>query len=618
MKIKKLQGGGFATFTPILPSMPTPNIKPESKTDSDSGSLVDKDIYKKLIEAGGLVNDVNAFVEAVQKMESSSPYPYLSGSNRMSAVGMIGTVNELIQSKKYWEESLKNAKESGGLGEVAVDGYKRMYVRDSDNNVKAITIDEYKKAKNKPQLMTVGDLLNARQYDPKFVGNKSIFNIANESIGIDTVRDDIRDMMTLLSEASISSEKHYSKQQIMSRLRGLAGQAPTEDVLRGIQELSEIAETPGDFYKVISENKGKRKNINTALTYIWKTLSRPAQNKIEAVSAINGSDPTKLIYDMLYTYTEPSITQKIIPEKETDVYGTSTDKTRKPLTVFQLIQKDKLATANSSFAFNDPKLGVLFRGAIGGVSQVITPDGEPVGMQTLNNVFNNAKIGYGLFLQQDQAMVGNKKLTENELNQVVYDGKDAAKVYMPVDGNGNPDYQRFVDFKEIYAEYNDNKEYWTAEEATNFFKSNGYNLVVDEAYDGTKMEKIIRDNSYVKPFYVMYGYTNDATDIINKENSMFQTRLSKKEEDEVVPFLKQIWTIGSGKKTKDMTPDDWFGEDYYKVMVTVPYKQGYAAIVDAMVGQGPQESAVMMEQVSANLKGSTQKPTGNMSADVLN
>jgi hypothetical protein len=103
MRIKKLQGGGFATFTPIVPNMPVNPVRPSgsdsSESKTESSSLLDKDVYKKLIEAGGLVNDVNHFVEQVQELESSGSY--LDPSNRNSAIMLVGKVNELIQSRKY-------------------------------------------------------------------------------------------------------------------------------------------------------------------------------------------------------------------------------------------------------------------------------------------------------------------------------------------------------------------------------------------------------------------------------------------------------------------------------------------------------------------------------------
>ena len=67
MRIKRFQGGGFATFTPIInappSSTPTTSTKPEKENKKNSSSILDDETYKELVTKGGLVNDVNAFVD---------------------------------------------------------------------------------------------------------------------------------------------------------------------------------------------------------------------------------------------------------------------------------------------------------------------------------------------------------------------------------------------------------------------------------------------------------------------------------------------------------------------------------------------------------------------------
>lgn len=101
--IRKFQSGGFATFTPLIESMPTAAAVPPSGGATGSGkeqsTVLDQDLYKKLIEDGGLVNDVNAFVDEIQKIEST-PTPFLSSSNRNSTLRMFAKINELKELKE--------------------------------------------------------------------------------------------------------------------------------------------------------------------------------------------------------------------------------------------------------------------------------------------------------------------------------------------------------------------------------------------------------------------------------------------------------------------------------------------------------------------------------------
>ena len=117
----------------------------------------------------------------------------------------------------------------------------------------------------------------------------------------------------------------------------------------------------------------------------------------------------------------------------------------------------------------------------------------------------------------------------------------------------------------------------------------------------------------------MYGYTNDATDLIGG-NEKWLNKLSSSEEDSVMPWLDQIWTIKSGKTTKSIKPEKVFNiEEYWKGMVAIPYKKESASIVNSMVGQGPREVVTTIGDSQRNLAYSSNAPlNANVSASQLN
>jgi septin family protein len=60
-------------------------------------------------------------------------------------------------------------------------------------------------------------------------------------------------------------------------------------------------------------------------------------------------------------------------------------------------------------------------------------------------------IGKTTFLQtlEKEGLFGDKKVTSADLQNIIYDGQDAARVYMPVDPiDGSPDYKSLEHFKE--------------------------------------------------------------------------------------------------------------------------------------------------------------------------
>jgi hypothetical protein len=99
------QGGGFATFTPIIEQQPVQATSSSSSSSKESkhtiSSMLDDDVFKDLM-GKGLVNDVNGFVSELAKIESTnsgSMYPYAQSNNRAMSLRLVGKINELKQSK---------------------------------------------------------------------------------------------------------------------------------------------------------------------------------------------------------------------------------------------------------------------------------------------------------------------------------------------------------------------------------------------------------------------------------------------------------------------------------------------------------------------------------------
>lgn len=618
--IPKLQGGGFATFTPYIPSAPAPTAPSTgaqtTKTQAAS-SILDEDTYKELVKEGGLINDVNAFVEKLARMESSQSMPYLNSNNRATSIRMIGEINQLKRSKENWSEAIKTASAKGGLNEVAIGGSGEVFTKTDNGSIQALTLDTYKKQTRKGQLLTVAELMNERQLNPQLVGKNDLFSVANNAVGIDTITDHIKGLITALGTETTSDSRFWSKEQAQEikakQIASLGGKQPTQSELDSITSFQKIIDTPGGYAQLTQEHSTERAHANKALDYIWGTLGISAQKKLAATAIMNGQDnPRQYLMEMILAGTDEKVSNNITAK---ELPGTSASDKSRSLTQYQLFHKDKLMTPNTTFALNDPKYGILFRGAIGGVSPIITTDGENVGMNTISTILSS---GYNQIVKGDEVFFGSKKVDQGNLNNIIYDGQDAAKVYMPTTNNGEPDYKAFAEFKDIYAVYDANKANWSARQSEGYFKQHGYNLQIDEVNDNGTIGKVIRDNKYVKPFLVMYGYTNDATSLVD-DNQDWLIKLTNQEEKSIVPQLEQIWTVGKGKAVKNLTPSKFLGEDYYKGMVAIPYKPEAAAIIDAQVHQGPKDNISVIGDIQRNLKYSSNQPLNpNISGSIIN
>ena len=616
VKLPKYQSGGpFVRLNPLFSSA-APQVAQQmpAQTATTQAKLVDDD-SNKMLEKGGLTSDYYVVIDELGKLEDN-PLSFIDSKTSDKAIRLMrGKINEMINNKAIWEDSVKNSRTNGSYNEVAIDSYGRTYYRDDANNIKVTDLADAKK--NKRNLLTVAELLDERQRNTGLAFDQKVFDVANETVGMKQITEHVLNLFDTLSEVSNKTERTYDKDDIKKQYeleRSLieqGGKKPTNEEINSVRSLMQKLTTPGEYVKETLKETGKGKDLNTALNYIWKTLGSAAQKKLEATAFIQGESALSLLAGMLDNYGAKSTESIIEPVKESAVKDVDTEKKGlESLTAFQMFHKDKLKDPLANFSFNDPKTSLLFKGAIGAMGPLMTRKDQTIGMASLGQVLT--QYDYNMIVDGGDAYFGNKKITPENESNVIYDGQNAAKVYMPVGKDGSPDYEAFEDFKEIYSEYEKNKDSWTKGQAEKFFNDNGYKLKVDEVMG----EKVIRENAYVKPFLVMYAYTNDATGLT--DNNDWVKKLTKSEEESITPILKNIWTIGTGKKTKDMTPDkSWNREDYYKGIITIPYRQTHAAIVDALVNQGPKEKVSSIEDAQRNLRYSSNMPTENETSGSL-
>ena len=611
MKIRQFDGGGQLGFTPMVaPAATTASASASVPASKPSSALIEDNDYIKL--AGkGLTNDVNQWVDSLIQLESSATNPFANPNTGVASLRKFTQLNEIMMNKELWTNAITQAKSEGGLSEVAIGNSGEVYTRGADYKIKAISLQDYKKNRNSMRLMTVAEVLQARQNEAQLAGQNGVLSVADNAIGLNKITDHINNIIAAFGTETVTDFKTYSKEQILDQLGKLAGKKPTSEEAQAVQTLQNLANTPGEIIKLETINSSERNQALKAVDYIWKTLGDAAQKKMLAVAAVNGiENPKELIFSMINNQTNASITEKITSTNSSgssDDSGSSSGSStgEKSLTAFQLFHKDKLRSPNLEFQFNDPVYGTLFNGSVGGVSPIITPDGNNVGMTTLRNVLDN---GYNQFLNSSNIHFGNKLVSPIELNNIIYDGQDAAKVYMPVGKDGGPDYEAFKEFKELYAEFEANKDSWSTQQAERHFEEKGYKLKIDTRYEGGKQTKVIRDNAYVKPFLVMYGYTNDATSLVDN-NKDWLVQLNSSDESIIVPQLEQVWTTTKGKKSTNLTPKSfWSSEDYYKGMIAIPYRDNATAIIDTMVGQGPKEKVSSYSDVQRNILNSSNKP----------
>jgi hypothetical protein len=161
---------------------------------------------------------------------------------------------------------------------------------------------------------------------------------------------------------------------------------------------------------------------------------------------MNGkSKPTDYLIEMLYSETNENQTTKITPIKTPGV--SSIFNHDKPITAFEVFNNGK--TGKQIIQWNEPSTGKSMNLVATGVARLANTKGEHFGMSTLGKILSTEQ---GALVKSDKAYFGDKLINLNDMSKIIYDGDDAARVYMPVNSVGAPDYARLEEIKKLEQE----------------------------------------------------------------------------------------------------------------------------------------------------------------------
>lgn len=564
--IRKFQSGGFATFTPLIESMPATAVPPSggsanTGSGKEQSSILDQDLYKKLIEDGGLVNDVNAFVDEIQKLESG-PSPFLSNSNRTSTLRMFAKVNELKELKENWKEAYTKAGASGGLNEVAVGPNSELYARDKKGKISRVSISDYTKHREAYNPMTVSELLEARKYDPQLTYDKNTFSIAANSRGLEDITKKIKGVTDMIGKETVTTDKYKSSADIAkqySEFKGLPN--PTTEQMRGLQELSSIQQGPNGIYKITDSTTSTQGHMGEALNYLWATLSKSEKDKLTANAAISGgsiTDAKDILLNALSMSASSEYSKKVDYQKDaTEGSGLSTGgaKGLGNMSENEIFLGGKF-NLGETFKWNDPKSGRTLNLPITGKIAITDKGNVPIGINTLN-VVNTTPLA--AVTDTSNITFGGKKVKSWDMNKIVYDGTPAARTFLPINSDGTPNLTLLGKFEEVNKDLKNHPELDTTEEINKFYFDHGV------PFAQVKGDRTFVTNDVMKPFMVMYGWSTDEVEAVKDNPNVVE--LTGEEGNKV----NKVWnSLIKANKLTDKVPTGWFTTKYVKGMVAYP------------------------------------------------
>jgi hypothetical protein len=271
VKIKRLaDGGGFATFTPIIHTPPAARTATASSeaAPAASSSIIDDKMLEQLYKDGGLVNDVNKLVSDLIQIEKSSSMPYTQSGNRASALQLVGKINEINQNKKYWDDAISRSKEAGGFSEVAVNTDGRVFTKNRDNKIETMSLSDYNNKRGGVKLLSVAELLYERQYNPTLTGQNAVFNVADNAIGLTKITDHIKTMVAALGTDTVENSQVFSKTDASKYIEGMQGRSPTQDEIKSLVVLNKVLINPSEYAQVETKTASEKGQLNKALSYI--------------------------------------------------------------------------------------------------------------------------------------------------------------------------------------------------------------------------------------------------------------------------------------------------------------------------------------------------------------
>ena len=319
--IPKLQGGGdisslFTTYRPVqTPQVQAPqsvklsnsdkeslSIKSSSKDDDKEdtkGKLTEKDLFNMIKDVDGLPNEMKSIITNLKRtMATENLVGVDTGELANTYLNSLYKLKVANQNKKRFDESIKEAKENGSIGEVAITLGGKLLASDKNGNIQEVSLQQYQSDPDQYELLTNSNLAWLRKYSPKmaFSQNDNAFEIINNGMGFEAFQK-------LLDQAKISLGNYKYEEQGIAGKEALAG-------LRTLQGKSDaekqklINSVTGDTVKYTTSQDSNVQNIKALITYLSAMLPKRARvwaaiktgkSEDEAVTALVGAYLTSSI-----------------------------------------------------------------------------------------------------------------------------------------------------------------------------------------------------------------------------------------------------------------------------------------------------------------------------------
>lgn len=583
MIFKYEQGGAanlpFVNYQPVIISDKRTTATQEealaakATKQSESGQLTSKDLYTMLKEKlKGLPSDVNVAMQQLGDLEDMAHMDFdgsLTQNLESKYLSILGTMNNLTFSREQYDDAMKTAKENKGLNEVAINQYGQVYMTNG-KEYKMMSPEEAKQSGWIP--VTNQDLLYMRANDSSMSGDDKIYNIVNNSIGIEQVTKIIQDSISKLGTNS-NKEEAYAQTEQGQLLQGL------ESFIKASQESGQYNASVSDLYKGSIITKTQAEQAQQALTWIYKTLPNNAKALLK-MRTNGGTDgeAVNLISQLINSTTSSSREFSLsLEEGPTKNSGKSNSKDGKDSTdlqtSFPLEIMNKTGEVDIAPITVDKGDGTQMSVLGHFYSAIPDKKGETIINTSLQDMLAQSGI-QDIVKNMRNITFGDQKLSPQQLAKVTYNNTGITRVNLPKNEDGTVNLHVLDDFNAAMEEI---KSLANPTPQQIFTIKTKYHL-----------NKYIDDNGELNPdytasFLVTEGYTTEKNNI---QDSPFVKSIDATDAD--IQLIKDSLATGTGQDRKEpdidtfdwYNPLDYFGtEKIYKAAIYIPITSNVNAAV---------------------------------------
>lgn len=579
------QGGSLYTSYDALDFSKPQNGRGSEQASSQRGKkdsnedFSNKEFIKEIVDqVDGLSNEVGIFANRIYNILTRMPIEDMAKAYARCLPQII----KLKQNKAELARVTKVAETNESLDSPAITSDGKIVVEKNDRSIDTINVDTYLSNRDQYKPLTVSELRNYRQNDPRFAGSDLAFDIIENSISNTQFSKIINQAILNLGSTSqtITGNIGISKGKIMNGIEVLS-KLSQED----LDQLGGSITTDGLYeYKII--DKSQLGQIKATLNYLMTTLSPRAKTW----AALKMQNPNKeeaakdLIFQKILGVNKPQHTLEIeykgSMSKVTKGSTSSGGKDEDPKEGFwRQIQSGKGGT-NTSLTITPGTQALAFTN---GKGYGATPG--PENNCSLTEYLTTSGVGYVREFNGDNITFGNIAISPDSFGDIMVNrGSGAMVITLPVDQNGKVALDIVIEYDNFKKALKDSG----VKEGTQAYRDKVEELLNSPTFVDSTLRDYISSGGELTPrnarqFLVLEGIASSKARGLNSYGELvsFQDIQSDfirdaGDDEELYNALESALSSKDSNYDLDYhewyNPFDWYGnyDKVYKGMIYIP------------------------------------------------